>query len=333
VMSLLRLAGRQSRLESLLGKHGQKPPHTPYNRSLPQQQPATIPPRITDEMHAQLDERLLGPEDGNVSMPASAELSKERMIQRSLEKSSEKNKENERPAKRRFDAPQPGASRVSPDHYDIAEESMPGPSQHKLPDPSSAQNEEADDLGQSEDEGFQESTRQPDENRRLRSVQRPPKRPRLQAGKEEVDDDPAASQELSRRQDEQLQASVLAGADEDNKAEASQPQSTYQDVNRQAKMATKRSTENNQKRVAWTESEENALLRYIAEYGSRWSQIMTVGRPCFNDKRDQVALKDKARNMKVDYLKYATMLFFCLELQREMADQMLQGWRATSVRI
>jgi hypothetical protein len=56
-----------------------------------------------------------------------------------------------------------------------------------------------------------------------------------------------------------------------------------------------------QKRVFWTGADEDHLVRLIEEYGTSWSVIAKLGG--FQTNRDQVALKDKARNMKVSYLK------------------------------
>jgi Myb-like DNA-binding domain len=65
-----------------------------------------------------------------------------------------------------------------------------------------------------------------------------------------------------------------------------------------------------QSRRPWTESEEEALLSYIEEMGCAWAEIKRednrIGQKLLN--RDQVALKDKARNMRFDYHKAGVML-------------------------
>lgn len=57
-----------------------------------------------------------------------------------------------------------------------------------------------------------------------------------------------------------------------------------------------------QKRLPWSIEETEELVRLIALYGSKWVKIIEQGQGVFAPKRDQVALKDKARNIKVDYL-------------------------------
>ena len=56
-----------------------------------------------------------------------------------------------------------------------------------------------------------------------------------------------------------------------------------------------------QRRVAWSEHDEDHLVYLIEKYGCSWSQLQSIGD--FEHPRDQVALKDKARNLKVTYLK------------------------------
>ena len=60
-----------------------------------------------------------------------------------------------------------------------------------------------------------------------------------------------------------------------------------------------------QSRTQWSDEETNQLLSLIEEHGISWSLLMRednhTGR--FLQHRGQVGLKDKARNMKVDFLK------------------------------
>ena len=61
-----------------------------------------------------------------------------------------------------------------------------------------------------------------------------------------------------------------------------------------------------QSRNAWTSKETDMLHYLITEHGTSWTHLKNEdgkqGRVL--EARDQVALKDKARNMKMDYLKY-----------------------------
>ena len=59
-----------------------------------------------------------------------------------------------------------------------------------------------------------------------------------------------------------------------------------------------------QTRTPWSQEECDRLLELIATLGTSWSSIKNedIGLDILHQ-RDQVALKDKARNMKVTYLK------------------------------
>ncbi|KAH0538826.1 hypothetical protein FGG08_004602 [Glutinoglossum americanum] len=57
-----------------------------------------------------------------------------------------------------------------------------------------------------------------------------------------------------------------------------------------------------QKRRAWTDQEVNRLLELVEVHGPSWAKIEKVGDPILAG-RSQVNLKDKARNMKFDFVK------------------------------
>ena len=61
-----------------------------------------------------------------------------------------------------------------------------------------------------------------------------------------------------------------------------------------------------QVRKGWTEEETERLLELIEEHGTSWALLKSEDFVAGNilESRDQVALKDKARNLKLDYLKY-----------------------------
>lgn len=113
--------------------------------------------------------------------------------------------------------------------------------------------------------------------------------------------------------------------DEDGEAAAPAPPSTAMqrqllEVNAIAKQVTKNFNERKppQKRTFWTTEEDEQLLTLIAELGISWALIKKTDESNENimDKRDQVALKDRARNIKFSYVKYvicqayATLLIF-----------------------
>lgn len=55
-------------------------------------------------------------------------------------------------------------------------------------------------------------------------------------------------------------------------------------------------------RQRWTLEETELLIDLIGKRGCTWSTILKEGVHGFSDVRDQVSLKDKARNIKVDFL-------------------------------
>lgn len=55
-------------------------------------------------------------------------------------------------------------------------------------------------------------------------------------------------------------------------------------------------------RIPWSHNDEKLLLDGIEKYGCSWSSLSNIIKG-WDRKRDQVALKDKARNMKVSFLK------------------------------
>ena len=62
-----------------------------------------------------------------------------------------------------------------------------------------------------------------------------------------------------------------------------------------------------QQRLRWTDDEVTRLVELIERHGVSWSTLLELDRQDENPKlqdRDQVALKDKARNIKMDFLKY-----------------------------
>lgn len=64
-----------------------------------------------------------------------------------------------------------------------------------------------------------------------------------------------------------------------------------------------RAKKKTQSRKAWTDLETETLINLISEYGTSWKLLKDkdVGNVLVD--RDQTALKDKARNIKFDYLK------------------------------
>ena len=64
----------------------------------------------------------------------------------------------------------------------------------------------------------------------------------------------------------------------------------------------RQSQKKSQRRRPWTDNETAALIDLITKYGTSWSYLKKMDVSGCLKGRDQVALKDKARNLKVDYL-------------------------------
>jgi hypothetical protein len=82
------------------------------------------------------------------------------------------------------------------------------------------------------------------------------------------------------------------------------PSSSYAFVKETAReaMMKYRAPKGPQQRLRWSEDETDTLINLIDRYGCSWSRILEKGRGMFAESRDQVALKDKARNLKVELL-------------------------------
>lgn len=223
----------------------------------------------------------------------------------------DKNKENrplsgrekEKPAKRFIDA-QANAQKVQWESQS-SQEAGPSKRKHTLV--------ETDDESDSQDEGFQADRRNPNPNRRMEvpagrhlspaPVRRPsPKRARVQ------EDEPAA-QAVRRRQQQaeaELQASARRedseGLDEDADEDPPRPSASQVGAaaRREAVIARQRTVET-QTRIPWSEADAEHLVDLIEDMGCSWSAIHQAGG--FQVERGQVALKDKARNLKVQYLR------------------------------
>jgi hypothetical protein len=82
-------------------------------------------------------------------------------------------------------------------------------------------------------------------------------------------------------------------------------------------------------RVPWTEDAELRLIRLIGRFGNNWRAIEARGEPLLMG-RDNVALKDKARNLKVKYLRHVPPFelpigFGDVPLDKKMREQLEQS--------
>jgi len=60
---------------------------------------------------------------------------------------------------------------------------------------------------------------------------------------------------------------------------------------------------NSQSRTPWSDNDEALLIQYIEEHGCSWAFIAKLPGWDLVRRNFQVQLKDKARNIKVSYLK------------------------------
>lgn len=231
----------------------------------------------------------------------------------------EKNKENlpvdesGRPVKRlRMTDPQPGAHKVTWD--DDTQEAIHGRRNPKQP---SRRRREAQESEESEDEGFQEDARAPDPRKRLHvPARREPSaeiEPPAASSRRQPSSEPHARQRdenrAARRREEQeearLQASARDGEEEDDDESVAAPPSTAAIASKIARertaMAKAARPVAARGRSYWSGSDEDELVRMIEEHGCAWSVIER--RANFEEDRNQVQLKDKARNLKVNYIK------------------------------
>ncbi|KAL8760789.1 MAG: hypothetical protein Q9184_003048 [Pyrenodesmia sp. 2 TL-2023] len=201
-----------------------------------------------------------------------------------------------------FDAqPQPTAQSPS----SSSQESEPRPAKKSRPPANNLPrtNIHALEDASSSDEDFQEDTRAVTQPRR-------PK-PSPKASRSGAD-----SQRSARRPQEAPQNRDTGGFNDledvlgiHNSANAPAPSQidNYRRVNALAKRQTAMRPKRVQTRTPWSQEETERLLDLIAEHGLSWSLLKKMDRNHPNGQlfqtRDQVALKDKARNIKADYLR------------------------------
>ena len=156
----------------------------------------------------------------------------------------------------------------------------------------------------SQDEGFQQDNRNQDVAAKRRSkpggaqgtVQRAPQQQRA-----------AKRARMTQDVNENVENEIETAVNDYNNADEP-PESTlgaYQDTKRVALQASASQPKKVQVRKAWSDEETGTLLDLIEEHGTSWRLLKEIDDHNHNilHGRDQVALKDKARNMKLDFLK------------------------------
>ncbi|KAF4625014.1 hypothetical protein G7Y89_g13154 [Cudoniella acicularis] len=245
----------------------------------------------------------------------------------------DKNKENRPlpktiPVKRRLLDRQSDAEEL---RWDSESQETAGPSKRKPP------RQERQETEESEDQGYQVDQRAPNPARRMAPPARSrsliadappnPKRPRTNNQEAEK---ARLRAEKQAAEDARLQASARAEAEEDESSimeedipsrrrrrarpavEEEEEESMEEDVPRPSTMqisasarvrtsrAQKEEEQRPQVRTKWSERDSQTLIALIERWGCSWAFLEKKGK--WEVERGQVALKDKARNLKVDFL-------------------------------
>lgn len=243
--------------------------------------------------------------------------------------SNERNKENRPAPKRRLVDSQPGAREM---RWVDSQETEVGPStsKRKYQEPAEEENEEgggeeveqeeeqreeaAEEEDVSEDEGFQQDHRVADPARRLaapKAQRQFPLRDALSPPKRQEHSRNDSDLEPARRRQQRAESGTRPSArrevvdEEEDEEEDAYPPPTFPQASVVARVnvarAQSRMSREPQKRIPWSEEDSIRLMDAIEQFGCSWSLI--AKNVDFDHPRDQVALKDKARNMKVTYLK------------------------------
>lgn len=155
------------------------------------------------------------------------------------------------------------------------------------------------------DDAFQTDHRVPDPHRRRDApvpgnhpfTQRPSSPPEMI--RNEPDNDRSYGRVEQSIAIPQSSADTVRFNDDDERVE---PRPSYQVVKDVADFATAMSKSRQpQRRIMWSKADEDCFISLIEKHGTSWSFIAKNAN--FEVPRDQVALKDKARNMKATFLK------------------------------
>lgn len=167
------------------------------------------------------------------------------------------------------------------------------------------EDEEYADEDVSQDEGFQTDSRDAGN----RSQRRPQTSTVPSSNARTIQPPPTKSARTTSRTTRPSSSRVQRGSSPDVEPEEddNQTSTSHTQVKALAKQNTAlaRMTTGQRKRKAWTVAEEMQLQTLIADYGTSWTELKKMdetGEQLLVD-RDQVALKDKARNMKMAFLK------------------------------
>lgn len=137
----------------------------------------------------------------------------------------------------------------------------------------------------------------------VQSLSPPPKRARSEIQRPPASMLPPATTRCSATpQPSQPEASLFAGLSEEKRAFAARRRQAYLPP------------VGEKLRHSWSEKDCQTLLNLVAEHHAAWSVIETYGHDLFDHRRNQQAYRDKARNMKVDFLMLDKALPPCFDL-------------------
>jgi hypothetical protein len=274
----------------------------------------------TAHQNVDQDENVGGVEDDDSEFPPLEEISKKRSVETAMAflkaSQKEKNKENiptseesRRVQKLPFNTKTVQGVRVG---WDTQQSE-------------SASTQAREESQQSEDTAFESDNRtmnaprrtarqngptevsSPPRSKRQREVSpQPRQRPQAVQVEDEVEyeDDQPQKKRVSLQQSQRRLRAQEASEDEDEAEEATPlPTATQAKEAARARVARAKPFES-QTRTPWSVHDEQELIRLIEEYGCSWSKLMLLGH--FERDTNEVALKDKARNMKVAFLKYVS---------------------------
>lgn len=280
----------------------------------PSRTPVAGPLELTEESRqAPEDYRPMEDDNEEAFVPASTVRSSAYYLSRWDAYARDKNKENrplpaQEKGKKRFIDQQANAQKVRWSSQDSQESEGTAAGRSKR----RRAQVEPDDDDNSQDEGFEADQRNPNPNLRAPRRVSPapvrgpsPKRARVQ-------EDGAAARAARRRQQREeaaLQANARREAsdeefEEEDEIEDATSRTAATQVLSTARRETaisKQSTAQPQNRTPWSPEDTEHLIDLIEDMGCSWAVIHKAGG--FQVERDQVAIKDKARNLKVAFLK------------------------------
>lgn len=268
----------------------------------------------------------VGDDEGNIDEPRpTAEY-----VASYSKHSNEKNKEN-RPISGRGNPPtikKPSLMDPHPDavrhrwesqHEESSEQQPVGPSKRKRPtrDDEIEENEENQESEESEDQGFFETDDRLHGSKRRVTQQTAPQRdpgpvrhPHAKKKRAVSHDEESAteSERRNRAKPESILQSSARGQpadleDDEDSSDDEPPNSTQ--VGLAAMTAThraKRPNRQTQTRSLWSQNDSDQLVDLIENYGCSWAEIQKIAE-FERGEVGQVALKDRARNLKVNFLK------------------------------